>query len=60
MNIGADLERVLELLAQAAIDAEKIGAVSCEVSLLDPHGAGILYRIVGQSAEFKPAEPEWH
>lgn len=60
MNIGDDLQKVLELLAQGAVDAENIGAVSCELTITDPFGAGVLYRYVGQSAEFKPEEPEWH
>lgn len=60
MNINADLQKVLELLAQGAIDAENIGAVSCELTITDPYGAGVMYRYTGQAAEFKPAEPEWH
>ncbi len=60
MNIGDDLQKVLELLAQGAVDAENIGAVSCELTITDPHGAGVMYRYTGQSAEFKPEEPEWH
>ena len=60
MNIGADLERVLELLAQGAVDAEKIGAVSCELTITDPFGAGVLYRYQGQSSEFKRPEPTWN
>jgi hypothetical protein len=60
LSIGDDLQKVLELLAQGAVDAENIGAVSCELTITDPHGAGVLYRYVGQSAEFKPEEPEWH
>lgn len=60
MNINADLQKVLELLAQGAVDAESIGAVSCELTITDPHGAGVMYRYEGQSAEFKRPEPEWH
>jgi hypothetical protein len=60
LNIGADLQKVLELLAQGAVDAEAIGAVSCELTITDPHGAGVMYRYTGQSSEFKPEEPEWH
>ncbi len=60
MSIGDDLQKVLELLAQGAVDAENIGAVSCELTITDPFGAGVLYRYTGQSAEFKPTEPEWH
>jgi hypothetical protein len=60
LNISADLQKVLELLAQGAVDAEAIGAVSCELTITDPHGAGVMYRYTGQSSEFKPAEPEWH
>ena len=60
MNIGDDLQKVLELLAQGAIDAENIGAVSCELTITDPHGAGVLYRYQGQSSEFKRPEPTWN
>lgn len=61
LSINADLETVLQLLAQAAEDAEKIGAVSAEVILTDPFGAGVLLRFVGETSEVKPEEPtEWH
>lgn len=60
MNINADLQKVLELLAQGAVDAENIGAVSCELTITDPFGAGVLYRYQGQSAEFKQPEPTWN
>ena len=56
----ADLERVLEVLQQAAVDAEKIGAVSVEVTLTDPRGAGLLFSFFGESSEIEPEEPHWH
>ena len=56
----ADLERVLEVLQQAAVDAEKIGAVSVEVTLTDPHGAGLFFSFFGESSEIEPEEPRWH
>jgi len=59
-KMTSDLERVLEVLAQAAIDAEKIGAVSVEVTLTDPHGAGLLISFFGESSEIEPEEPNWH
>lgn len=60
LSISADLEKVLELLAQGAKDAELIGAVSCELTLTDPLGAGVMYRYQGASSEFRPEEPQWH
>jgi len=48
-GLNADLEKVLELLAQAAEDAERIGAVTCELAITDAHGAGVLFRYVGES-----------
>lgn len=51
---------MLELLAQGAKDAEAIGAVSCQLTLTDPFGAGVMYRYTGESSEFKPEEPQWH
>lgn len=60
MNIGADLQKVLELLAQGAVDAERIGAVSCELTITDPHGAGVLYRYTGDSSECKLPQPTWN
>ena len=59
-NVTADLERVLEVLQQAAVDAEKIGAVSVEVTLTDPFGAGLLISFFGESSEIEPEEPNWH
>lgn len=60
MSTNADLEKVLELLAQGARDAEAIGAVSCELTLTDPLGAGVMYRYTGQSSEFRAPEPTWN
>ena len=48
-GLNADLEKVLELLAQAAEDAERIGAVTCELAITDAHGAGVLFRYVGEA-----------
>ena len=47
--MNADLEKVLELLAQAAEDAERIGAVTCELAITDVNGAGVLFRYIGES-----------
>ena len=55
--MNEDLEKVLELLAQAAEDAEKIGAVTCEVTIADPFGAGVLYQFFGESSEVQRQEP---
>jgi hypothetical protein len=48
-GLNADLEKVLELLAQAAEDAERIGAVTCELAITDAFGAGVLFRYIGES-----------
>jgi hypothetical protein len=46
--LTGDLQKVLELLTQASTDAQSMGAVTCELALTDKHGAGVLYRYVGE------------
>ena len=40
----SDLDLVLEVLDQAGTDARKIDAAGVEVTIVDRHGAGIVYR----------------
>jgi hypothetical protein len=49
LSDDGDLAKVLELLQQAAQDARRIGAVTCELAITDADGAGMLYRVVGHS-----------
>lgn len=55
MNTGADLQKVLEKLAQAAVDAQKIDAAGVQIVIIDRFNAGVVYCYFGDEVRSLPA-----
>lgn len=55
MQISADLQKVLEKLAQAAVDAQKIDAAGVQIVIIDRFNAGVVYSYFGDEVCSLPA-----